>query len=156
MLPGAELRAPGRQMTGEPLELAKDAGALLVVIGALAEVEPSGEVVVVSVGDGVVDGDVGGGVVGGGVVGGFVGEVDGGLVDVVGLLDGDGLPPGFDELGDGSTPGFDGSPDDGLELGVAVPVASGSPPGRLVEPTAGSSASQAVLGVVLVRRLAVP
>jgi hypothetical protein len=129
-------------MTGELLELAEDAGALLVVIGALAEVDPSG----VLDGDGL--GDVGGGVEGGGVeggvVGGFVGGVVGGLVPgfVGGLPDDVGLLPGFDELGDGSPPGFDDPLADVLEPGVTAPVGSAGPPGRWVEPSVGSSASR--------------
>ena len=117
-----------------------DAGALLVM-GALAEVDPPGglgEVEPLGVPLGVGVGDVG---VLDGV--GLLLDVEGvgfggfgvGLPEVVGIPSGvsrdDGFPPGVDEL-----------PVDELAPGVTSPGFFGSSPGLGVEPSVGTSASR--------------
>lgn len=132
-------------MTGAPPE---SEGAALPVIGALAEL-PSPP----PAGGG--DEDGGGELVGGVVVGVGVGEDDDGgevglvvedFVGVGGLPDVDGLPPGVDAFDDGRPPGVDASPVDELAPGVTgsgfFGSSAGPPPGLLVEPSAGTSASR--------------
>lgn len=128
-------------MTGEPpAEGSLDAGALLVM-GALAEVDPPGGLGEVEP-DGVPLG------VGVGVVGvlegvGFPLDVEGvgfgGFV--VGLPETVGIPSGV-SLGAGFPPGADELPGDVLTPGVTAPGFFGSSPGLLVEPSAGTSASR--------------
>ena len=131
MLPGAVLRAGRRQMTGEPpAEGSLDSGALLVM-GALAEVDPPGEPGdsdAVGLVDGVVDG------------------VPDGVLDGVGLpLDVEGV--GFGGFGVG-LPEVVGIPsgvsrDDGFPPGVDEPKNPGEvTPGLGVEPSVGTSASR--------------